>query len=102
MSIDGMAGSTWCETCRNGKVPRMGGRLRKVEEWRKRNEVEVLRETERRLRGVEKERRRLREEEVVEESEGDRVRREDTEKRLKNEEKAAGRGRSVRHVAGCE
>jgi len=68
----------------------MRGRLRKMEEWRKRNEVEVLRKIERRVRGVEKERRRLREEGVVEENEGDRVRREDMEKRLKDEEKAAG------------
>jgi len=61
--------------------------------------MEVLREIEKRLRGVEKERRRLREEGVVEGSEGGRGRREDVEKRLKEEEKAAGRGKSAKHVA---
>jgi len=53
-----MDGSTWCETGRNGRVLRIRERLRKVEEWKKRNEVEVLREIERRLGGVVKERRR--------------------------------------------
>jgi len=42
-------------TGRSGKVLRMRVRLRK--EWKKRNEVEVLREIERRLGGVVKERR---------------------------------------------
>jgi len=57
--------------------------------------LEVLGEIGGGLRGVE-EMRRLREEGVVEESEGDRLRREDVEKRMEEEGKAAGRGRTRR------
>jgi len=64
-------------------------------EW-KEELLEVLREIGRELRGVEKEMRKLREEGVVEESEGDRLRREDVEKRMEKEKKAAGRGRTKR------
>jgi len=45
---------------------------------------------------VEKERSRLREEGVVEESKGDRLRREDVEKRMEEEEKVEGEARGVR------